>query len=120
MIGLMVLGFVMWLARHPVGRWVARWQAHRNHPETVAARKLRASCLANDATAAHAAWMSWLAARRVVDGSDRLEQFLAIDQQRPLRTMPCVGGSTLRLRISHKSMGRQAILANIPGGAAPN
>ena len=32
MIGLMVLGFVMWLARHPVGRWVARWQAQPKSP----------------------------------------------------------------------------------------
>ena len=83
--GLLVLGFLAWLVRKPLGRCVATWRAHHNRLEAIAARRLRSACTANDAPSAYAALMAWLAARRVVDGEECMRRFLEREEQRPLR-----------------------------------
>jgi hypothetical protein len=82
--GLLVFSLVVWLVHKPVGRWIAAWRSHHNRPEAIAARKLRAACMANDASAAYAASMAWLAARRASEEEQRIERFLEIEEQRPL------------------------------------
>ena len=84
-IGFLVFGFVAWLVQKPFGRLIAAWRAHHNHPEAVAARKLRSACAANDASTAYAALMAWLAVRQAAEGPDRIELFLDMEQHRPLR-----------------------------------
>jgi hypothetical protein len=85
LIGLAVFGFVVWLVHKPVVRWIAVWRAHHNRPEAIAARKLRAACSGNDAPAAYAALMAWLATHRAADGQDRIGLFLDMEKHRPLR-----------------------------------
>jgi hypothetical protein len=84
-IGFLMFGFVAWLVHEPVGRLIAAWRAHHNHPEAVATRKLRAACATNNASAAYAALMAWLTARRAGEGLDRIDVFLDMEQHRPLR-----------------------------------
>ena len=84
-IGLLVFGFVAWLVHRPLVRWMSAWSAHHNRPEAIAARKLHAACKANDASAVYSALMAWLATGRSSDGENRIERFLELEQQRPLR-----------------------------------
>jgi hypothetical protein len=84
-LGVLVFVFAGWLFRKPLGRWIAAWRAHHNRPEAIVARKLRSACAANDASAAYAALLAWFATCRTADGGNRMERFLGMEPQQPLR-----------------------------------
>ena len=64
---------------------MAAWQARRNNPEALAARRLLAACRVGDASAAYAALIDW---KRAVSASDRgasLDRLLPSDVSADLR-----------------------------------
>jgi hypothetical protein len=58
--GLLALGILAWFLRKPASHWLQVWQVRRHRPEAMAAKRLKAACRSNDATAAYQALTNWL------------------------------------------------------------
>lgn len=82
--GVVVIGISAWLIRRPVGQLFETWRSYHHRPEAVAARKLRAACTANDASAAYSALLAWLDASQSHDDENQLERLQGMQEQSPL------------------------------------
>ncbi len=72
----LAFGLAAWLGRRPVLRFMAAWQARRNNPEALAARRLLAACRVGDASAAYTALIAWKRAVSASDGGASLDRLL--------------------------------------------
>jgi len=86
LLAFLATGLAAWLGRKPVLRFMAAWQARRNNPATLAARRLLAACRVGAASAAYAALIDWKRAVSASDGGASfdilLQSALAADLQR--------------------------------------
>ena len=73
-----------WLCHMPVRRILAAWQAKRNSPETVAARRVVSACRTSDPSAAYSALLDWqrvpqsLATEATASNAAELEREFAV------------------------------------------
>ena len=63
-----VVGLAGWLVRQPIKRCCTRVWASWNHPQAVAARRVRSACQANQAKAAYAALLDWKRIEHIDEG----------------------------------------------------
>jgi len=76
LLAFLAIGLAAWLGHKSVLGVIAVWQARRNNPEALAARRLLVACRGGDASGAYAALLDWKRAVSARDEATRLAMLL--------------------------------------------